>query len=173
MIKKHVDKDSIIEVLDGLKKVHDGKEIVYVDMDGVVADFDALAEEKARLAGITKQAFIDAKLYRTKGFYLNLPLIPGAKEALEKLDEKYYVVLLSAPSWNGIDSFTEKRIWVEVHFGQMFEKRMDLSFHKGHYLGHYLIDDRVKYGAGEFMGEHIQYGSAKYPDWDAILKKLL
>lgn len=40
-------------------------------------------------------------------------------------------------------------------------------------MGHYLIDDRTKYGAGEFIGEHIMFGSDKYTDWDAVLKKLL
>ena len=40
-------------------------------------------------------------------------------------------------------------------------------------MGHYLIDDRVKYGASDFIGEHLMFGDENYPDWDSILKYLL
>jgi len=172
MIKRYVDKDTIIELLDGLEKMQ-GRKTLFIDMDGVIADFEALAEVWADERNITMQEFLDRHMYREKDFYLNLPLMPGAKEAIEKLDEKYYIVFLSAPSWGGPDSFTEKRHWVENNFGDTFKKRMDLSFHKGHYMGHYLIDDRVKYGASDFIGEHIMFGNREYPDWDAVLKYLL
>ena len=159
-------------ILEELEKIH-GKKVLYIDLDGVVADFETLAVEKAKELNITKEDFTYGKLYRKKDFYLNLPLMLGAKEALEKLDEKYYIVFLSAPSWGGIDSFSEKRIWIERHFGNKYEKRMDLTFHKGHYMGHYLIDDRAKYGASDFIGEHLMFGDENYPDWDSILKYLL
>lgn len=172
MIKDYVDKHTINKVLLGLEKMQ-GRKTLFIDMDGVIADFDASAEEWGKKEGITAQEFMDRNLYRQEGFYLGLRLIEGAKEAIEKLDEKYYVVFVSAPSWQCIESFTEKRIWIEREFGDKFEKRMDLSFHKGHYMGHYLIDDRVKYGAGDFIGEHLMYGNDEYPDWDSILNKLL
>ena len=159
-------------VLTELRNIY-GKEILFIDMDGVIADFEAYAAELAEKLGITMQEFLDSHMYREKGFYLNLPLMPGAREAVEKLDEKYYVVFLSAPSWGGPPSFTEKRHWVENVFGDKFEKRMDLSFHKGLYMGHYLIDDRDKYGASDFIGEHLKFGDENYPDWDSILEYLL
>jgi hypothetical protein len=47
-------------------------------------------------------------------------------------------------------------------------------------IGDYLIDDRLKNGAGKFKGELIHFGYDyvndkinPYPDWDSVLKKLL
>ena len=50
---------------------------------------------------------------------------------------------------------------------------MDLSFRKGHYMGHFLIDDRTKYGAGEFIGEHIMFGTEPFKTWKEVLEYLL
>ncbi len=176
MIKKHLDIETLDTVMRALRKAHGGKEVVWVDMDGVVADFEPKATEEAAKMQLTFQQFADQKQYRhIEGFYRNLPLIPGAKDAILELDAsgKYELNFLSAPSWGNESCFTDKRIWMRENFGTDFDKRMDLSFHKGHYLGHYLIDDRTKYGAGDFIGEHIQFGNHQYPDWDAVLKKLL
>jgi len=48
-------------------------------------------------------------------------------------------------------------------------------------MGDYLIDDRLKNGAGEFSGELLRFGvdwendnkPNEYPTWDSILEKLL
>jgi len=176
MIRRYLDQETLDIIMDALKKAHSGKEVVWVDMDGVVADFEPKATEEAVKMGLTFREFADHKQYRhIEGFYRDLPLIPGAREAILELDAcgKYEINFLSAPSWGNESCFTDKRIWIDEKFGADFEKRMDLSFHKGHYLGHYLIDDRTKYGAGEFIGEHIMYGNSQYPNWDAVLKKLL
>jgi 5'-nucleotidase len=175
MIKGLISKEAIEEIMDALSKVHGGKELVWIDMDGVVADFVPKATEEAEKMGLTFREFADQSQYRyIDGFYKDLPLYPGAKEAIEKLEAsgKYELCFVSAPSWGNVSCFSDKRVWVEKHF-PTFYKKMDLSFHKGHYMGHYLIDDRVKYGAGEFIGEHIMFGNEQYPDWDAVLKRLL
>src|SRR6185369_7526355 len=140
--------------LDALEKKI-GKKLVYIDMDGVVADFDKGAEKWARDIGITAQEFKDTKKYRQPQFYYQLELMPGAKEAIEKLSADYEIRFLSAPSWGNPASFTEKRLWIHEKFGEWAHKRMDLTFRKDLSVGHYLIDDRTKYGAGEFIGEHI------------------
>ncbi len=176
MIKKYLDNNTISTLMKAISKAHNGKELVWVDMDGVVADFEIYANTEALKMGLTLDEFLKQKQYRhVEGFYRNLPLIPGAKEAILQLSTcgKYELNFLSAPSWGNVSCFSDKRIWIQEHFGKEFEKKMDLSFHKGHYLGHYLIDDRVKYGAEDFIGEHIQYGNEQYPDWNSILNKLL
>ncbi len=176
MIKQYLDKETIDSIMQAIKKAHNGKELVWVDMDGVVADFEPKATKVAEEMGLTFREFADQKKYRhIPGFYRDLPLLPGAKDAILELDGcgKYEVNFLSAPSWGNESCFTDKRIWMRENFGKVFDKRMDLSFHKGHYLGHYLIDDRTKYGAGDFIGEHIHFGTLQYPDWNAVLKKLL
>ena len=124
---------------------------------------------------LTFEEFVDRGEYKyIEDFYKDLPLIPGAKEAIEKLERsgKYYLCFVSAPSWKNVNSFSDKRIWIEKHFPN-FKKRMDLSFHKGYYMGHYLIDDRIKYGAEDFIGEHIMFGDRNYSNWDDVLNKLL
>lgn len=176
MIKKYISEEIRIEIMRALKEAYNGKECIFVDMDGVVADFESKAVVEASKMNLTFKQFADQKQYRhIEGFYRDLPVIPGAKEAILELDAcgKYEINFLSAPSWGNESCFTDKRIWISEKFGADFDKRMDLSFHKGHYLGHYLIDDRTKYGAGDFIGEHIQFGNSEYPNWESILKKLL
>jgi len=150
-----------------------GKKTLLIDLDGVVADFDASAEKWGRDIGISAQEFKDKKMYRQQSFYLELELMPGAKDAIQKLDSVYEIAFVSAPSWDNPHSFTEKRIWIEKHFGQWGRKRMDLSFRKGHYMGHYLIDDRTKYGAGDFMGEHIMFGTDPFKTWSEVTEYLI
>jgi len=160
-------------VLEEVEAFH-GKKVLYIDLDGVVADVEPKGKEEAEKLGVTYQDFVTRRLYGfVDRFYLDLPLIEGAKEAVLKLNEKYHIIFLSAPSWDNVSSFSDKRIWIEKTFGETFKRKMDLTFHKGNYMGHYLIDDRINYGAGDFMGEHLKFGDENYPDWDSILKYLL
>lgn len=171
-MKNILTQEQINSFLDALEKKV-GRKTLFVDLDGVVADFDSGAEKWGRGIGITGEEFKEKKMYRQKHFYLDLELMPGAKETIKKLDEKYEIVFLSAPSWGNVDSFTEKRLWIEKYFGDWGKKRMDLSFRKGHYMGHYLIDDRLKYGAGDFIGEHIMFGTNPFETWAEVEKYLL
>ena len=153
--------------LDALEK-KDGKKTIFFDLDGVVADFDEAAIRWGEKVGINGEEFKKKKLYRQEGFYADLNLMDGAKEAIEKLDTVYNIAFVSAPSWDNPFSFTEKRIWIEKHFGTWARKKMDLSFRKGHYIGHYLIDDRTKYGAADFIGEHIMFGTEPFKTWKEV-----
>jgi len=171
-LRAFMSKEQIKVLLDAFEKKV-GKKTLLVDLDGTVAEFDFSAGEYSKKLGVSLEEFKEKKLYREiKGFYLGLGLIPGAKEAIMELNKHYDIIFVSAPSWGNIHCFTEKRIWMENNFGEWAEKKMDLSFHKGHYIGHYLVDDRTKYGAGEFIGEHIMFGNDKFPDWNYVLKYL-
>jgi 5'(3')-deoxyribonucleotidase len=171
-MKNHLTKNQIQFILDALEKKI-GRKLLLVDLDGVVADFDSGVEKWARNIGISGEEFKKNKMYRQKHFYLDLELIPGAKESLLRLDSKYEIAFVSAPSWNNPHSFTEKRIWIEKFFGRWGEKRMDLSFRKGLYMGHFLVDDRTKYGAGDFIGEHIMFGTDPFKTWTETENYLL
>ena len=48
-----------------------------------------------------------------------------------------------------------------------------LSHHKNLNYGDYLIDDRLANGANLFKGEHIHFGSDKFPDWESVCSYLL
>lgn len=171
-MKQFLNKEQIQAFLDALEKKV-GRKTLFIDMDGVVADFDAGVDLWSKNIGISPEEFKDKKLYRQPQFYYELDLIPGAKEAIHELDSVYEIAFVSAPSWNNPHSFTEKRLWIEKHFGAWAKKRMDLSFRKGSYMGHYLIDDRTKYGAAEFIGEHIMFGTEPFKTWEDTKSYLL
>lgn len=171
-MKNQLTKEQIKDILDALEKKH-GRKLMYIDLDGVVANFDSAVENWAKNSGISGEEFKKNKMYRQQYFYGELDLMPGAKEAIQNLDSKYEIAFVSAPSWDNPHSFTEKRIWMEKHFGQWGRKRMDLSFRKGLYMGHYLIDDRLKYGAGDFIGEHIMFGTDPFFTWVETEKYLM
>ena len=55
--------------------------------------------------------------------------------------------------------------------GKQHRKNSDEEALKIPYLTH-LIDDRTANGVEKFSGEHIHFGTEKYPDWEAVLRYL-
>lgn len=157
------------------------KQIVYIDMDGVLVDlgkeFDKFFETHPHL----KKKF-DGCPDHIPGIFRNPPPIEGAIEAVKKLAEsgKYELFIATAAPWGNPDSATDKRYWIENHFGNLFHKKMFITHRKDLLMGDYLIDDRIKNGAGEFSGELLRFGYSyeedkmnEYPTWESILNKLL
>ena len=61
----------------------------------------------------------------------------------------------------------------EKIFRSFAHKRLILSHHKNLNYGHCLIDDCLANGADLFKGEHIHFGSEKFPDWESVCSYLL
>lgn len=40
-------------------------------------------------------------------------------------------------------------------------------------IGDYLIDDRIANGVDKFQGEHIHFGTSKFPDWKTVVSYIL
>jgi 5'-nucleotidase len=141
------------------------KPIVYIDMDGVVADFD-----KA-FPAVAEKNWIDGQnKVVPENFFCELELIKGAKEGLQALDSLGYdLYFLSTPQWSNPNCWKEKRIWVELHFGELMFKRLILTHNKGLLKGDYLIDDRNVNGVENFEGKHIHFGSEEFPDWISVV----
>lgn len=139
------------------------REIVYIDMDGVLANFDKRARELIeKTPGIQwPQA--------TYGFFESLDPMPFAIDSYNILDRRYDVYILSRPSIMNPWSYTGKRVWIEEHLGYERCDRLILSCHKHLSMGDYLIDDRIHEG---FQGEHIHFGTKQYPSWPAVLERL-
>jgi len=133
---------------------------VYVDMDGVLADYDSAAQGKTE------------EEKREKGFFENLKPIEGAVSAFIGLCCNYDVYILSTAPWSNIHAPSEKRVWVERHLGEFAFKRLILSHNKGLLKGDYLIDDRIANGVDAFEGKHIHFGSGKFPDWPSVIRYL-
>lgn len=153
------------------------KKIVYVDIDGVVADFDG--EIKKYRPDIEafgpdqRSNIVDEVCEANPTIFYDLQPIEGAIPAIKQLFEYFEVYFLSTAMWNVPESFIGKRIWIEKHFGNLATKRLILSHRKDLNIGAFLIDDRFKNGAGEFTGVHIHFGSQRFPDWKVVLNYLL
>jgi len=151
-------------------------ERIFIDMDGVLADFDAKVMGIAtHLTGKDDphwDAVVDL-IEPQDGFYRDLKPVPGAVRAFKLLASRFDVYILSTASWHNPSSWTDKRLWVEEHLGDVAHKRLILSHNKGLFTGRALIDDRSKNGVQEFTGEHIMFGSSKFPDWESVLGYLM
>ena len=117
-----------------------------------------------------------------QGIFRNPPPIDGAIDAVEDLynSGKYELFIATSAPWGNPMSASDKRFWIEDHFGKLFHKKMFVTHRKDLLMGDYLIDDRTKNGAGEFKGELLQFGwnweedkINEYPTWESILDKLL
>lgn len=141
--------------------------LIYVDMDGVVADF---ATKWERLYGRKIDPYHIPPT--PPGFYRDLELMDGAYDAIKLLKKHFNVYFLSTAEWRNPTSFTDKRLWIEEKFGKMSYKKLILSNNKSLNIGHYLIDDRTVNGAAEFAGEFIHFGSPRFPNWEEVIKYL-
>lgn len=142
------------------------KPIVYVDMDGVLCDTEERVKEM-KAKGVK-----DHEIYSKTETFKDLPPIKGAIEAFKKLQDKYEVYVLSTAPWSNPEVWAEKRRWVQENLGKDAKKKLILSHNKGLMRGEYIIDDRDANGVADFEGEHIQFGSERFPDWESVLHYL-
>jgi 5'-nucleotidase len=144
------------------------KEVIYVDMDGVVADFP---KKWKRMYG--KELDLYQIPPTPAGFYSDLEVIDGAFNAIEILSKYFDVYFLSTAEWNNISSWSDKRIWIDKHFGKYGYKKLILSHNKSLNIGRYLIDDRAIESNLEFTGEFVHFGSDKFPNWNSVVTYIL
>jgi 5'(3')-deoxyribonucleotidase len=150
------------------------KQIVWIDMDGVIVDFAGHVKEtlKRNPHLVNEYAGREDHIH---GIFRNPKPIDGAIEAINKLAEsgKYELYIATACPWGNPEGATDKRYWIEEHFGNLFHKKMVITHLKHMLIGDYLIDDRTANGAGEFTGKHIHFNTNDYPNWESVLNELL
>jgi 5'-nucleotidase len=156
------------------------KKILYIDMDGVIADFDKEIKKYDPTLETSdkfpnweeREKRVDDIVNSNPTFFVVLEPINGAKENIEKLMDIYDVYFLSTPMSNIPISYVAKKLWIDIHFGEKAKKRLILTHRKDLCFGDFLIDDRVKNGAGQFKGELIPF---VYSDnaWNEIYEYLL
>ena len=143
---------------------------LFVDMDGVLVDFDSGVR---RLDAETRAAYAKSPDEAPGVFSLMAPM-PGAIEALNRLADSFEVYILSTAPWKNPAAWADKVKWVQHHLGDRFTKRLILCHHKDFLRGDFLIDDRPgKNGADAFKGELIPFGTRAFTDWPAVEKYLL
>jgi 5'(3')-deoxyribonucleotidase len=145
------------------------KKILYVDMDNVLVDFPS---------GISKiskqlQSEYEDRLDEVPDIFSLMDPLKGAIDSYKKLSQKFDTYILSTAPWKNSTGWSDKNEWVKKYLGAVAHKRLILSHHKNLNYGDYLIDDRLANGANLFKGEHIHFGTDKFPDWESVCSYLL
>ncbi len=125
---------------------------LFLDLDGVLADFDAGAEAVLHMPPAQFQdrygpgAFWK-KLANTSDFYNTLELLPDALELMEAVQHLDPIILTGLPIGKWAEP--QKRSWVERHFPGT-QVITTLARNKPKYAtpGDVLVDDRERYREG-------------------------
>jgi hypothetical protein len=120
---------------------------LFVDMDGVLADFDAHHEAVLGVRSDKRLDNVDWDRVRAvKDFYLNIPPMPDMTLLWERIERHRPIVLTGVPK-DVEEAPGNKRAWVARHLGNHVEVRCCLSKEKCLQAapGDVLIDDWEKY----------------------------
>ncbi len=145
------------------------KKRLYFDMDGVIVDFDSAL--KLQSEETLKE--YEGREDEIPGLFGQMQPMPGALEAVRKLNERYDCYILSTAPWGNPSAWSDKVIWITRYLDDVFHKKMVITHCKHLCKGDILIDDRDKHGVRDFEGEWIHFGSERFPDWDSVLDYLI
>ena len=136
---------------------------IFIDMDGVIADFEKASDEFQRIHGKTNRPdkWVD---------YRNLDVIEGAIEAVAKLNADHEVFIASTPPWTRPEVWGHKREWIGEHFPYL-KRRIILTHRKDLLIGDILIDDSRFRGQPDFQGEWFWFNKNwNNKNWGACLE---
>lgn len=149
------------------------KKILYLDLDGVLADFVKGVKKlspNTDLTFYTKE--VDDICEANPTVFHTLEPIEGGIEAVKELFDLFDVYFLSSPMYHVPLSYAGKRVWLETHFGALAEKRLVLTHRKDLVIGDIIVDDTFRYGVDKFKGIHVHFATEKFPDWQTTLTHL-
>lgn len=167
---------------------------IAVDMDEVIADFISKELElfnDSKGTAYTKATIAGKKLRHLHpeeeenirnrvsdpGYFSDLKVIDGAKEALEKLSEKHEIFITTA-AMEFPTSFNAKYAWLKEHFSFIPESHYVFCGDKSIISADYLIDDHVRH-LETFRGQGILFAAPhnqeesfalKMTDWDEVYR---
>ena len=137
-------------------------------MDNVLVDFQSAFP---KLSKDVLEEYEDDK-DDIPGIFALMEPMPGAIESFKELVQHFDTYILSTAPWNNPSAWSDKLLWVKENLGELASRRLILTHHKNLNTGDYLIDDRTARGADKFAGEHIHFGTKKFPDWQSVMNYL-
>ena len=144
------------------------RKILYVDMDGVLADLGSAIDRLPHDVAAAYQGRPD----EIPGIFSGLEPMPLAIDSFNTLADLFDTYILSTSPWENPSAWSDKLLWVKRHLGVAAYKRLILTHHKDLNRGDFLVDDRKKSGADRFVGEHIMFGSDRFRDWPTVVEYL-
>ena len=170
------------------------KKRLIVDMDGVLADvYSQFLNFEEREFGFRQPienlmgkpeaaVFKNERQYVTsKGFFRTVPLMKGSVDAVQELNKKYDLFIVSA-AMEFPNSLTEKHEWLAEHFPFISWKQIVFCGLKTIIRGDIMIDDYFK-NLDHFTGETILFtqphnfgmdnkSHKRVSSWEEILRLL-
>lgn len=122
---------------------------LYLDLDGVMADFDA---HFPAVFGLDHRSMADYAMWQTinahPSYFRDMPTCPGAVEFFREIVHLEPIVLTACPRTNYANAAQQKRAWVYEHLGPHVTVLPVMGGHNKplfmHAPGDILIDDFEK-----------------------------
>lgn len=137
---------------------------VFIDMDGVLADFAGLMA----LTGKTSE-----ELKHTRDAFRQLEPVPCAFDSVRTLIGMGFECWIATKPPTGVpEAYGDKVAWILRYLPEL-KRRIILTHDKGMLGDRWdcLIDDRPhKANCTQFAGRLLHFGSDEYPDWTAVLE---
>ena len=136
---------------------------IFIDMDGVISDFEKASNEFQRIHGKTNRPDLHVN-------YRDLDVIPLAKSSVECLARDFDVFIASTPPWTRPEVWGHKREWIGEHFPYL-KRKIILTHRKDLLIGDILIDDSRFRGQPDFQGEWYWFNQNwNNKNWKACLE---
>jgi 5'-nucleotidase len=138
-------------------------------MDNVLVDFRS---SFVRIDPLLLKEF-EGHLDDIPDLFSKMDPMPDAVDSFNRLAAVFDTYILSTAPWDNPSAWSDKLNWVKKHLGKSAYKRLILSHHKNLNDGDFLVDDRLKNGVEGFKGEHIHFGTDRFPDWTSTTTYLI